>query len=254
MSLAADLRILFHLALAPVRGNTHQERLESFYAHQASDYDAFRARLLHGRQELYQQLPTPEGGIWLEMGGGTASNLEYLGDRLAALREVHVVDLSPSLLRVAEERIARRRWKNVVTHLDDVTTFAGISADVITFSYALTMVPDWFTALENALRLLRPGGVIGVVDFFVARKHPADNAGRQSWVTRTFWPMWFAADNVFLSPDHVPFLHRHLECCHYHEGRARVPYLPLLRVPFYQFIGRKTDGLRSHAKSPSMIA
>ena len=45
--------------------------------------------------------------------------------------------------------------------------------DVVTFSYSLTMIPDWFAAIENALRMLRPGGQIGVVDFYVSRKYPA---------------------------------------------------------------------------------
>ena len=31
------------------------------------------------------------------------------------------------------------------------------------FSYTLSMIPDWFAALENARRLLKPGGTIGVV-------------------------------------------------------------------------------------------
>jgi S-adenosylmethionine-diacylgycerolhomoserine-N-methlytransferase len=244
MSFAADLRVLFHLAVAPVRGATHQDRLESFYARQAEHYDDFRARLLRGRQELYEQLPVPEGGVWIEMGGGTGSNLQCLGDRLRELREVHVVDLSPSLLRIADKRVKRQGWSNVVLHCDDATSFSrsGLAADVITFSYALTMIPNWFAAIDNACRLLRPGGVIGVVDFFVGRKHAAGEVTSHRWSTRTFWPMWFAADNVMLSPDHVPFLHSRFERCHFHAARARVPYLPLVRVPYYQFIGRSKAG------------
>ena len=36
----------------------------------------------------------------------------------------------------------------------DAATFrpAEGQADVVTFSYSLTMIPDWFTALETALR------------------------------------------------------------------------------------------------------
>ena len=32
---------------------------------------------------------------------------------------------------------------------------------------ALVMIPDWKKAVDNALRLLRPGGHIGVCDFTV---------------------------------------------------------------------------------------
>ena len=112
-------------------------------------------------------------------------------------------------------------------------------ADVVTFSYSLTMIPDWFAAVEHALSLLRAGGLLGVVDFYVARKHPVDGLVRHGWWTRHFWPAWFAADNVFLSPDHVPFLHRHLEVLHFEQRRAKVPYLPWVRAPYYTFVGRK---------------
>jgi S-adenosylmethionine-diacylgycerolhomoserine-N-methlytransferase len=240
MSFAHDLKILYHLALAPIRGQTHQERLESFYASQAVDYDAFRSRLLQGRRELYELLPTPENGVWIEMGGGTGANLEYLGPRLQTLKKAHVVDLSPSLLQIAQKRIAQHGWSNVHLHEADVTTFRlSAPADVITFSYSLTMIPDWYAALENAARLLKPGGTLGVIDFFVARRFPAEGLRRQGWWTRTFWPTWFALDNVHLNPDHVPYLHRHFEACHFEEKRAKVPYLPFLRVPIYGFIGRK---------------
>jgi S-adenosylmethionine-diacylgycerolhomoserine-N-methlytransferase len=238
MSLAADMRVLFHLACTPIKGATHHERLESFYAGQAHDYDAFRARLLPGRRELYERLDVPEGGVWVEMGGGTAANLQHLGARLARLSAVHVVDLSGSLLEIARRRIELSGWSNVVTHQHDATTFdLPGGADVVTFSYALTMIPDWFAALDNARRLLKPGGVLGVVDFFTPRKYRPSELPHHSWWSRSFWPLWFAADNVWLSPDHVPYLHRHFRCAEYHEGRARVPYLPLGKVPYYRFVG-----------------
>src|SRR5262249_58873612 len=113
MSLASDLKTLFHMTLMPIRGKNHRDRLESFYAGQARSYDSFRAHLLRGRKELYESLPVPEGGVWVEMGGGTAHNLEYLGERIRHLGRVHVVDLSTSLLGLASDRIAARGCNNV---------------------------------------------------------------------------------------------------------------------------------------------
>jgi S-adenosylmethionine-diacylgycerolhomoserine-N-methlytransferase len=240
MTLANDFRTLHQLVFAPVRGLTHRDRLESFYAKQADGYDDFRKRLLHGRRELYDSLPTPEGGVWVEMGGGTASNLEFLGERLGRLSHVHVVDLSASLLDVARRRCERLGWHNVRLQQDDATTLSlPASADVVTFSYALTMIPDWYLAIENAHRLLKPGGVLGVVDFYVSRKYPAAGRVRHGWFTRHFWPTWFASDNVHPNPDHVPYLHHRFEVTAFEERMARVPYLPLAKVPYYWFVGRK---------------
>jgi S-adenosylmethionine-diacylgycerolhomoserine-N-methlytransferase len=238
--LVNDLKVLFHLVLKPVRGDDHATRLESFYAGQAEHYDDFRRRLLQGRKELWRDLPAPEGGVWVDLGGGTGSNLEFLGERIHRLQKIYVVDLSPSLLAVCRRRVAERGWSNVEAIEADATRFRPAEpADVVTFSYSLTMIPDWFTALENARAMLKQGGVIGIVDFYVSRKHPHDGLTRHGWLTREFWPMWFAGDNVFPSPDHLPFLHRHFEPLHVSEHRAKTPYLPLVRAPYYRFIGRK---------------
>jgi S-adenosylmethionine-diacylgycerolhomoserine-N-methlytransferase len=98
MSLVSELKVLYHLMLAPIHGHSHAARLESFYQGQATAYDAFRQRLLHGRRSLWRALPIPENGVWVDMGGGTAANLEYLGAALHQLAKIYVVDLCPALL------------------------------------------------------------------------------------------------------------------------------------------------------------
>jgi S-adenosylmethionine-diacylgycerolhomoserine-N-methlytransferase len=241
MGFLSDLKILYHLTLKPVRGKDHADRMENFYSGQAEAYDDFRKRLLKGRAEMYAALDCPPGGTWVEMGGGTGSNLEYISNRINTLGKVYVVDLSPSLLTVARKRAADKGWTNVETVEADATLYQPPEAlvDAITFSYSLTMIPDWFAAIENALAMLKPGGKIGVVDFYISRKYPRDGLRKHGSMTRGFWPLWFANDNVFPSPDHVPFLHRHFEPVHFEEHTAKVPYIPLMRTPYYWFVGKK---------------
>ena len=241
MTLAADLKTLYHLTLAPIRGQTHADRLESFYGRQAEGYDEFRNHLLPGRAELWQSLDVPDAGVWVDMGGGTGSNLEYLGDRLCRLSQAYVVDLSPSLLQMARRRIEQHGWNNVTAVEADATRFelpAG-QADVVTFSYSLTMIPNWFEAIDRAYQLLRPGGTLAAVDFYVARKYPAAGQTRHGWLTRSFWPAWFSCDNVYPCADHLPYLQARFGCQRIEEGRARMRYFPVARVPYYQFVGVK---------------
>ena len=112
----------------------------------------------------------------------------------------------------------------------------------MTFSYSLTMMPDWFAAIENAWSILKPGGTLGAVDFYVARKHAGDGSARHGFLGRHFWPMFFSRNDVFLSPDHLPYLRRRFAQVECSESRGRVPYLPLLRAPYYTFIGKKAEG------------
>jgi len=246
MPLATDLKLLYKIALAPIRGSSHAERLESFYRDQADHYDRSRAGLLKGRHDLMEMLPVPDGGVWVEMGGGTGANLEHLGERRSRLSKVYLVDLSASLLDVAQRRKETLGWSNVELVRADATTFTPPAGpvDVVVFSYSLTMIPDWFAALDRAWDLLRPGGVIGVVDFHVSRKHPLPGRVRHSWLTRTFWPAWFARDNVFPSADHIEYLHHRFEPVHFSEPGGGIQNLPV-RIPFYQFVGTK-------ASSPSV--
>ena len=241
MPFFADMKVLYHMLVKPVRGDSHAQRMESFYGGQAGAYDDFRRRLLKGREELFQALPKPAGGIWVDMGGGTGSNIENLAAEIGKLQKVYVVDLSESLLKVAADRFEKRGWTNATAIAADATKFQPPEgpADVVTFSYSLTMIPDWFAAIENALAMLKPGGHIGVVDFYVGRKYPAPGTKQHRWLARSLWQPWFATDNVFPSPDHLPFLRHHFEEVQLAEERNRMPYVPLLRTPYYRFIGRK---------------
>src|SRR5579862_5228383 len=241
MGLASDLRVLYHLTFTPIRGGNHGDRLEAFYRDQRGAYDDFRKRLLHGREVMMRGLPLPEGATLLDMGGGTGNNIEYLGDRVAKCRSVRVVDLCPSLLQVAAERVQQRSWTNVSTVLADVTTYEPEDApvDAVTFSYSLTMIPNWFQAIDQAYHLLKPGGIIGVVDFYVSRKWPAPGLTRHRWWQRTFWPTWFAPDNVFLSSEHLPYLQGRFETVRLEERLGKVPYMLGFKAPYYVFLGRK---------------
>jgi S-adenosylmethionine-diacylgycerolhomoserine-N-methlytransferase len=175
------------------------------------------------------------------MGGGTAANLEYLGDYVTKIEQIHVVDLSQSLLNVGRERVARNGWTNVhLLHEDATTVSFSQPVDVVTFSYSLTMIPNWYLALENARRLLRPGGIIAVADFYVARKHPVAGFKSHSAFTRWFWPAWFSCDNVFPSPDHLPYLHQNFDTLLLEEKAGKLKFFPFARVPYYLFMGRKS--------------
>ena len=129
-SWASELRVLVHLAVHPVIGDTHKARLESFYGAQAADYDAFRKRLLQGREQLVTEALTAAGGgggVWVDLGGGTGANLEMAGDEVVmSFAKVYVVDLCGPLLKVARAggaRLAQRRVRR--GRRDDVAARRG---------------------------------------------------------------------------------------------------------------------------------
>ncbi len=243
MSVYSDLKTLYFMMLAPISGVTHAERLESFYGKQAKDYDEFRDRLLWGRRELFSAVEIPEGAVWADIGGGTGASLEFMGNKIQHVKKGYIVDLSPSLLRQAQKRILYLGTPQIELIEADAGEFVPEEKelDLVTFSYSLTMIPEWFKVLDHAWRLLKPGGQIGIVDFFVSRKYPPEGFTRHGWFMRTFWPIWFGFDNVNLNSDHVPYLHYKFDRLLYKESLGRLPFSPFARVPYYLFIGCKAE-------------
>ncbi len=237
----ADLHTVGLMLLGAREGPGPAVRLDRFYRSQASSYDWFRARFLRGRQDLVTRLPLRDHGVWVDFGGGTGFLLEQAGARLAALAAVVVVDLSQALLDIGRNRLERHGWTNVhLVHGDVLDAVLPVDhADIITFSYSLTMMPQWFTAVDRAWSLLRPGGTIGVADFYVSPKYPLPGCRRHPWATRVGWPIWFARDDVFLSADHLPYLRQRFRESYLAEGRTHLPFVPIVRPPYYVFVGRR---------------
>jgi betaine lipid synthase len=82
--------------------------MESFYKYQKEGYDAFREGLLHGRPALLESIPLKKNKklVWIDVGGGTARNLEFFS--VDVLRKyfsaIFILDISASLLEIAQNR------------------------------------------------------------------------------------------------------------------------------------------------------
>lgn len=175
--------------------------------------------------------------IWVDVGGGTGWNIEAMGEVLDVptfFEGVYLVDLSTSLCEVAQKRFARLGWTNVKVVCQDARSFRleqhtkartefrvfnkeGLlesdmgsamesHADLITFSYSLSMIPDYYSVVDSISSLLSPSGLVGVVDFYV--QSVVETSGRNyiggsiqrhvNWVSRNFWRAWFELDRVGL--------------------------------------------------------
>lgn len=240
MSRISDLPVLWRMLRGMDRRGDHAQRLEGFYAGQAAAYDRFRERLLHGRDELLARLPLQPGSSLVELGAGTGRNLEPLAQRIPGLASVHLVDLCPSLLAVARQRIAARSWGNVTAVEADATAWRPPHlVDVVLCAYSLSMMPDWRATVANARAMLKPDGVLAVVDFTVVDPATARLAGvkAQPALLRWAWRRWFGHDGVHPDPALLPYLSEKLKTQHLEIGSGRIPYLPL-RAAYAQFIGR----------------
>lgn len=136
---------------------------------------------------------------------------------------------------MARKRFARLGWKNVKVICQDARTFrlheheprahrrkeiisqgqtvrdldenadAG-GAELVTMSYALSMIPEFYPVIDSISSLLSPNGVVGVIDFYVQskvdfnrRNYTGGAINRHCmWISRVFWRTWFEIDRVNL--------------------------------------------------------
>ncbi|MBI1394733.1 MAG: methyltransferase domain-containing protein [Betaproteobacteria bacterium] len=234
----AQPRVLWSLVRGVSRHGSLAQRLNRFYGPQAEQYDETRLRLLHGRRLIGELVDLRRGDVVVELGAGTGATLDILGAQASRCREILLVDICEPLLAVARRRA--REHGNVRVVEADATTFdPGLEVDVVVMSYTLTMIPDWFLAIDNAARMLRPGGQVVVTDFHVSRAEPMCGLRRQGFLARHFWPMWFGHDGVRPNPDHLPYLMARFDTTVLMDRAGGVPGLPWVRVPYYVYMGRK---------------
>jgi len=103
------------------------------------------------------------GGRVLEVGIGTGISLPYYTERCRIVG----VDISAAMLEVARQRVTDLRMTNVERlAIMDVQNleFANGSFDVVTAQYVVNTVPDPEAALDEFMRVLRPGGELIVVN------------------------------------------------------------------------------------------
>jgi ubiquinone/menaquinone biosynthesis C-methylase UbiE len=96
-------------------------------------------------------------GQLLELGSGSAAMAAGTAARFPQV-QVTATDLDPEMVRAAAARLAR--YRNAAAEQADVIglPFADDSFDVVASFLMLHHVGDWRRGLEEAYRVLRPGG------------------------------------------------------------------------------------------------
>ncbi|TVY49827.1 hypothetical protein LOCC1_G000422 [Lachnellula occidentalis] len=211
--------------------------------------------------------------IWVDIGGGTGWNIEAMSEFVSVpdfFSSVYLVDFSPSLCEVARKRFARLGWQNVKVvcqdartfhledHEDNIPSAASFrrasttnyyaedgptigGAELVTLSYSLSMIPDFYSVIDSLSNLLAPSGVIGVVDFYVqsivdlsCRNYTGGAINRHvNWFGRLFWRAWFDVDRVGLEPGRRDYLEYRFGTVLGADSRNHL----LGSIPYYMWLG-----------------
>ena len=122
----------------------------------------------------------PAGRI-LEIGVGTGLALP----RYKPEHRVTGIDLSPDMLARARARVATQKLANVeqLSKMDATRlAFADQSFDAAVAMFLITVVPDPSAVLNEAVRVVKPGGRIVLANHFSAEHGP--RAAFERWLSR----------------------------------------------------------------------
>ena len=210
----------------------HGALMDRVYRGQRHIYDLTRRYFLLGRDALIQRMEVHEGDRVLEIGCGTARNLVHLARRHPSI-QLFGVDASSEMLKTADGNLSRAGVRHRV-HLvhclaedfSPATTF-GIDKpfETVFFSYSLSMIPQWQTAVDRSLSNLKTGGSLWVVDFW-------DQRGLPTWFAAIL-KRWLRLFHVQHRPELLNYFHE-LE----RTGTTTLSIEPLYRR--YAYLARLT--------------
>ena len=156
------------MAAAP---DDHAAHMDGIYRTQRYIYDATRKYYLLGRDRMLEGLTPPTGARVLEAGCGTGRNL-ILAARRYPLVRFYGFDISKMMLETAQANITRagmasriRLAQGDASNFNADAMFGLPTFERVYISYALSMIPPWREALEQAFNAVGPGGSLHVVDF-----------------------------------------------------------------------------------------
>jgi ubiquinone/menaquinone biosynthesis C-methylase UbiE len=175
------------------------ERVREVQDKQAPRYDrqiSFFERVLFGggREWVCSQA---EGKV-LELAAGTARNLPHYPPEV----ELTAVELSPEMAAIGRDR-ANELGRNVDLRIGDVQKldFPDESFDTVTCTLGFCTIPDTTAAAKEAIRVLRPGGKLLMLE------HVRSPVAPVRFVERLLDPLFvrFEADHLLRDPlDYVP--------------------------------------------------
>lgn len=171
--------------------------MDGIYRWQTGMYDVTRRYYLLGRDRLVDALAPPRGAHVLEIGCGTGRNLVKASARWPGVK-LHGLDVSRVMLDKARASLEKHGLAGMIglaqadaTDCDPREIF-GCGFHRIYFSYTLSMIPDWITALDRAASILPPGGALLIADF-------GDQSGLPRWF-RVVLRRWLALFHVTPCP------------------------------------------------------
>ena len=117
------------------------------------------------RRKAVGKMRLSRGDSVLEIGCGTGRNFPFLHEAVGPEGRIFGVDISPGMLRQAEQLREAKDWRNIELRECDAADYAAtVPLDAVLFSLSYNTMPHHRTVLRRAWQQLRPGGRLVIMD------------------------------------------------------------------------------------------
>ena len=137
-----------------------QRRVRRLYSLVAGIYDLRVGTFLRWRKPAVEALRLSPGDTVLDLACGTGLNFRHIIERIGPAGRLVGVDFTRPMLKRAQRKLARHHWGSATLVEGDATRLplAAESCDGVICSYAMAIIPDYRRAIAEAVRVLKPGG------------------------------------------------------------------------------------------------
>ena len=118
------------------------------------------------RSDAVRALNVKPGEYVFDLACGGGPNFNSVMRELDGSGLLIGLDYSYGMLKQADQRVKRCHWSNIALFLGDAVQlpFADSVFDRVICTYALKIIPAYSQALDEVVRVLKPGGVLVVLD------------------------------------------------------------------------------------------
>ena len=146
---------------------TSTPEVRSMFDSIAKTYDLLNFVLSCGshrawESKLVKSLPELPSAKCLDLCTGTGALIPHLTKRFSS---VVGLDISPQMLSIAKRKYGSWHKVSLIEADAQNLPFADNSFDRISIAYGIRNLPDYAKGLEEISRVLKPGGVVGILEF-----------------------------------------------------------------------------------------
>lgn len=160
----------FDFGFEKVSAQEKTEKVTHVFESVASRYDVMNDVMSLGIHRLWKawfvdSLPLHQNGVYLDVAGGTGDIAHAISERLRRFHieaEVIVSDINPVMIGMGQKRYPELNW--LCSNAEDLS-LEDNSVDVYTIAFGFRNVTHREKALQEAYRVLKPGGKFCCLEF-----------------------------------------------------------------------------------------